>query len=367
MPRRKPEVLGEVTTPSGAVFVADMGFLELWCHDRPPVMPPGVLDDEGTADANAGADFRIDGPDAEKCGRHWDRHWHPRFHFDIPRHGLDVVRKSFAEFIAEHGYDAKLTRLRAKVTHRQRIADALEHGQGMGQVFFQGLEGFVIAGLPTDEKMRVTGERMGGRDRHVDDRWRWIDLEVRPGAKVASSAQAGRVFVDRARLMFADIDALGAWKHDEPIDGRADLVFWGRDAAAAAREVKAPKLPDPDGGTTYGWEDLPDAEARRKGGLVWRAKEKHGWVMALDYRPHSHHWEVMRQVRGGRTESGTITVGGARMCGFMTSWGDGLYPVVVERGAGGEAVRVRLQMGDDDRVKLYYDVMRRAAVPRRAE
>jgi hypothetical protein len=230
------------------------------------------------------------------------------------------------------------------------------------------LEGFVIAGLPTGAKMRVTGERMGGRDRHVDDRWRWIDLEVRPRRKVASGGQAGRVFVDRARLMFADIDALGAWKHEEPIDGKADLVFWGRDAAAAARETKAPKLRDPDGGTTYGWENLPDAEARRKGGLVWQAKEKHGWVMALDYRPHSHHWEVMRQVRGGRTESGTITVGGARMCGFMTSWGDGLYPVIVERDAGGEVVRVRLQMGDDDRVKLYYDVIGRTAwTPRRAE
>src|SRR5215471_1293649 len=122
MPRRKTERLGEVTTPSGAMFVVDMGFLELWCHDRPPVMPPGVLDEEGTSDVNDGADFRIEGPDAEKCGRHWDRRWHPLYHFDIPKHGLDEVRKSFSAFIAEHGYDAKLTKLRAKVTHRQRIA-----------------------------------------------------------------------------------------------------------------------------------------------------------------------------------------------------------------------------------------------------
>jgi hypothetical protein len=360
MARRKTELLGTVTAPSGALFVVDMGMLEIWCHDRPPVMPPGLLDAEGTKNANEGCDFRIEGPDAEKCGRHWDRHWHPLYHFDIPRHGIDEVRKNFAAFAAEHGYDAKLTRLRAKVTHRQRIADALAWGKGTGQVFFQGLEGFTLSGLPTDAPMRVVGERMGGRDSAVKNRWRWVDLEVRPERKVASNGRAGHVFVDRARLMFADIDALGAWQHDTPTDGLADMVFWGRDAEAAAKEAKAPKLRE-DGGTVYGWENLPDAEARRKGGLVWRAKEKNKWMLALDYRPHSHHWEVMRQVRASATESGTVEVGGATMCGFMTSWGDGLFPVIVERDAGGELVRVRLQMGDDDRVKLLYDVMEQAA------
>lgn len=360
MAKRKTEVLGEVTAPSGALFVVDMGYLEMWCHDRPPVMPPGLLDAEATASANAGADFRIDGPDAEKCGRHWDRQWHPRFQFDIPRHGLDTVRKSFDELVREHGYDAKLTKLRTRVTHRRRIADALEHGRGMGQVFFQGLEGFVISGIPADATMRVVGERMGGRDSLAKDRWRWVDLQVRPGRKVASGAPAGRVFVDRARLLFADVDALGAWKHDEPIDGRADVVFWGRDAALAAREAKAPRLPDSGDTEMYGWENLPVKAAQRKGNLVWQAKRKHEWLFSLDYRPHSHHWQVMGQVRASATESGTVEVGGATMCGFMTTWGDGLYPVVVERDAGGEVVRVRLQLGDDDRVKMLHQVVDRA-------
>ena len=160
--------------------------------------------------------------------------------------------------------------------------------------------------------------------------------------------------------MFADIDALKEWKHDDPIDGKADFVFWGRDAEPAAKEVNAPRLHDPDGGTTYGWENLPDADARRRGTLVWQAKEKNGWLMALDYRPHSHHWQVMQQVRRSATECGVAEVGGATMCGFMTSWGDGLYPVVVERDKGGEVVRVRLQLGDDARVKLYHEMMKRA-------
>lgn len=361
MPRRKSKLLGTVTAPSGALFIVDMGMLELWCHDRPPALPPGLLDEEGTKNANAGCDFRIDGPDAEKCGRHWDRHWHPLYHFDIPRHAIDEVRKSFSEFATKHGYDAKLTKLRAKVTHRQRISDALEYGRGMGQVFFQGLEGFVLSGIPTDTRMNVRGEMMGGRDSAIKDRWRWINLEVRPERKVASSAEAGRVFVDRARLMFADIDALGAWKHDGSTDGLVDFVFWGRDADKAAQETQAPRLPDRDGGAIYGWENLKEPEARRKAEMVWRAKEKHKWMFALDYRPHSHHWEILRQVRASETESGTIEVGGATMCGFMTSWGDGLYPVIVERDAGGEVVCVRLQLGDDNRVKLLYDVMERSA------
>jgi len=210
--------------------------------------------------------------------------------------------------------------------------------------------------------MRVVGECRGGRDSAVKDRWRWVDLEVRPGRKVAKSERAGRVYVDRARLMFADIDALREWKHDDSIDGQADMVFWGLDAEAAAKEAKAPRLPDSDDTAMYGWENIPDADARRKGGLVWQAMQKNQWKVALDYRPHSHHWNVMRQVRASATESGTIEVGGATMCGFMTSWGDGLFYVVVECDKGGEVVRVRLQLGDDERVKFFYDVMKRARV-----
>jgi hypothetical protein len=219
----------------------------------------------------------------------------------------------------------------------------------------------VLSGIPTDATMRVVGERMGGRDSGINNRWRWVALEVRPRRKVASSTRVGHVFVDRARLMFADIDSLGAWKHDDPTDGLADLVFWGRNAEEAAKETKAPRLSPPtESNPVYGWENLPDLEARQKGSLIWQAKEKNEWMLALDYRPHSHHWEVMRQVRDSKTESGTIGAGGATMCGFMTSWGDGLYPVIVERDSGGEVVRVRLQLGDDDRTKRLYDVMERS-------
>jgi len=84
-------------------------------------------------------------------------------------------------------------------------------------------------------------------------------------------------------------------------------------------------------------------------------------MFAWDYRPHSHHHTVLSQARTSATESGTVDVGGGDRCsGFMTGWGDGAFPVIVERDAGGALVRVRVQLGDDDRVKLLYDVMERA-------
>lgn len=44
---------------------------------------------------------------------------------------------------------------------------------------------------------------------------------------------------------------------------------------------------------------------------------------ALDFRPHTHQWQVMRDVRATRTESGVIDLAGGSLCMFMTTWGDG--------------------------------------------
>jgi hypothetical protein len=69
-------------------------------------------------------------------------------------------------------------------------------------------------------------------------------------------------------------------------------------------------------------------------------------MFATDFRPHSHHYYAMRQVRSTPTESGMIDVGGARMCVFMTSWGDGIYPVVCDLDENGLLLRVRLELGN---------------------
>src|SRR5207245_7980505 len=73
--------------------------------------------------------------------------------------------------------------------------------------------------------------------------------------------------------------------------------------------------------------------------------------MGRDFRPHSHHFLIMKQVRETDTESGTIEVGGAKMCGFMTSWGDGFYPIYRDLDEQGQLVRVRIDLGNDQIVE----------------
>jgi transposase len=51
----------------------------------------------------------------------------------------------------------------------------------------------------------------------------------RDKAKVVSSETIGWAGVDWARLMFADVDALGHWRHNIALDRMADCGFWGRE------------------------------------------------------------------------------------------------------------------------------------------
>ena len=62
---------------------------------------------------------------------------------------------------------------------------------------------------------------------------------------------------------------------------------------------------------------------------------------------------MMAQVRrspniGG---SGTLAVGGALLCGFETTWGDGAFPVLTDRDAAGGLVRVRIDLGQERAVE----------------
>ncbi|MFD3993379.1 hypothetical protein [Streptomyces sp. NPDC058583] len=38
-----------------------------------------------------------------------------------------------------------------------------------------------------------------------------------------------------------DVDALSLWQHDEPVDGLADVAFWGAAAEEAAATFAAPE------------------------------------------------------------------------------------------------------------------------------
>ena len=188
-----------------------------------------------------------------------------------------------------------------------------------------------VDGLPRDRALPVVGERT------ADGRWAYVDVQVADGAP-ATREHLGALIVDFARLMVADVRHPEHWIHDNAIDGKADFVFWGRDAAMLAKVVRAPDLGD----GQYGWKDQPVDDIIRLGTSAEQIKMQRGWKLATDFRPHSHHFLLLEQVRSSPTESGTLDIADLRVCLFMTSGGDGEFPVFVDRDAAGRILRVRV-------------------------
>jgi hypothetical protein len=208
---------------------------------------------------------------------------------------------------------------------------------GLGPEAARG--GVSVAGLPTEGRLEVRGRRLGVGDwRHS---WSSVALLVRPGRPVTASEVIGSVPVDCARLAFFDDRALGLWQHEEALDGLADVVFWGGpDADELARAMDAPGI----AGEGFGWTDLPVAEAARRADAVHALGDANRWRFACDLRPHSHHFQLLAQIRATETGSGTVLLDGTAACGFNTSWGDGRYPVICDRDGDGDVVSLRVAL-----------------------
>ncbi len=145
--------------------------------------------------------------------------------------------------------------------------------------------------------------------------------------------------MDYARLLIADFEVLGAWHHEDSLDGLADFVFWGRDAEKAALSLNAPAL----SATEFGWTNLPVDTVQECGVAVEEHKRTNSSKLATDFRPHSHHWHVMRDPKTSPTESGMTDVDGVQVCNFMTTWGDGIFEVHRDLGNSDELVQVRIE------------------------
>jgi predicted enzyme related to lactoylglutathione lyase len=315
-------VLGEVTCPSGQLVIMDGGYLEMWSGDRVPA------DEERPA-----TDFAIMGPDAEAAGRSFDRQTGTRL-YDIPAHAVAQFTAMFDEHCREHGHDASVRAFEQQVPHRERVRHAVAARE----------PGFIVMGVPVlsievpdDRALPVTA--VPG-----ESGWRSMRIEFRD-APVADSWVCWELGVDHARFVFADADALNSWEHTRPLDGLADLVLWGRDQEQVAAEFGAPRLDD----SQYGWVDLPVKEAYQRGlAIETRREEPGGPKFAFDFRPHSHHWQVMGLVRACDHEAGVIQVGGADILMAMTSVGDGFFPVHLDVDTDGVPVALRLRIDGED-------------------
>ncbi|HSS96562.1 MAG TPA: hypothetical protein VLK33_06025 [Terriglobales bacterium] len=332
------EQLGVVTSRSGVLIFIDTGYLKLWSHHQTPQIPDGVLpDEESTTMANSFVDLRLVGNDAERAGHLLETSWHPLYLYDQPPVNVELEKKLDA-IILENHLDAHFEVTNPRIPHRKRVDLALEYGRGAGEIQFHGIWAVAVSGIPTDQPLRVMGERC--EEPNVD-RWRRVIVQCRSNQNICKSFEVGLIGVDHARILIADVDALSNWKHEEPLDGQADYVFWGRDADLIADALKVPKI----GNQEFGWLNISIDSAQENGITVQDYRDKHSLKIALDYRPHSHHWQAMKAVReGSPTESSTTDLDGLKICNFMTTWGDGLFSVHRDLGDNDELIQIRIEM-----------------------
>ena len=197
----------------------------------------------------------------------------------------------------------------------------------------------VTVAVPNDRALPIVGRRVG-KGRFADC---WDHVAVRLGdGRVTASTKLGEAGVDFARLVCMDHGVLDHWQHEDSLDGLADFVFWGRDAGALARAMKAPAT-----GEGFGWIDLPLAEAEAKALEADTLKAASRWLLATDLRPHSHHFYALAAARHSPHGAGTIEVGGAKVCLFFTSWGDGVFPIYLDVDSKQRPVQVRVQLATE--------------------
>lgn len=347
------ETIGHVTAPSGKLLIIDPGLLNLWSHDRPVrAEPSGLVSDEICDIANSAVDLRIDGPDAEQAGRAFNRQWHNRFIYDIPAKRVEEVISPFEMKVHELNLNAKLVPMPDRMRHRNRIDRTFEQSPCGGIVQYHGVNAIVVGRVPDTCKLDIVGWRMPPGK--FSERWKQVSLEFSAGESV-SAELLGRVGVEEAKLLFADVEAMAFWKNDELIDGLANFLFWGRDAAQVAVKFGAPRR----SGTEWGWINLPIEEIVPIAEPIEACREQGLLKFATDFRPHTDFHRLRSQIRSTPEASGTINVGGAEICGFHTSWGDGHFPVYLDRDSAGNALRVRVELGTDETVERQMEMERK--------
>ncbi|MFF9869864.1 hypothetical protein ACF1G0_31450 [Streptomyces sp. NPDC013953] len=338
--------LGTVRCPSGTLVLIDGGHLGLWSGDRSPAdIDPdslGIEDVVVAADVTGAIDFMVTGPDASEAVRTFGRQPGSRIH-DIPASKAAEFEATFDGHCRSAGLEARLEALPVREAHAHRARRVGEEGGGSFGMF--GVPVVAVGGVPRQRHLPVLATRVDHGD-GVGERWSEISIRMGEG-RAMSSVFLGDIGVDWARVLFGDVDALNAWQHDEPVDGLADVAFWGAAADEAAATFGAPELGEPGEDGVRGWTGLPLSEAIGRARALSRWKDETGRRMAVDFRPHSHHWQIMREVRASPVEAGSLDLADARVLCAMTSWGDGCFPVFADLDPSGGLLAVRVRFSHD--------------------
>ncbi len=329
-------ILGEIDLPDGILVILDPGLGRFWRHDGDPRSPRRSDPDEH--------DLAIVGDDAEAAGRAYDREFDPRFLFD--RRDPAEARAQFEAFAAERGLRAHAEVLGERVAHTARLSSALVAGRGLGVVRYNGLWAVVADGLPADRSLPVEAVELD--DGEFAGRLAHVDVIVADDAEVATIEHVTGVMVEHGQLLFAGVAPLGDFRMWESRDGLADYVFWGRDAGQLAAELGADDL----GRGDFGWRDLPMDEVADKAGPLQHRVVEAGLTVAIDYRPHCNLERLNAQMRARPDDAAQIELAGSRVVACGTRWGDGVYRVSRHLDGAGRLLRIRVELGDDERQRL---------------
>jgi hypothetical protein len=229
---------------------------------------------------------------------------------------------------------------------QSRVLGEISIPSGKLAIFDIGLFGYlprealepaiVTCNVPSDRVLQVLGAPVGkGR---FADCWDHVAVALGPG-EITHSKKLGEAGVDFARLVCIDHAALDAWQHEDSLDGKADCVFWGRDAHVLAHVMNARQVED-----GYGWVDLSVEEADKKADVIARKKAENKWLLASDLRPHSHHYYALAAARKSPDRAGMLDVAGTRMLLLFTTWGDGVFPIYLDLDHQDRPIQVRIQL-----------------------
>ncbi|MFI5528874.1 hypothetical protein ACIA8O_10015 [Kitasatospora sp. NPDC051853] len=173
----------------------------------------------------------------------------------------------------------------------------------------------------------------------------------------------GDLPVDRCGMVVGDASGLDVWTGpaDEPLDGLADVFYWGRYEDGAHARFGGERIAEDDVEASYGWLDLPLAEAVALAAEieVWQGG-LHSRGVAVGVEEHTDFHRFRRAAWHRPLHDGVIEVGGCRVLGIDWDQGDyavthhggrdaGLvYPVTLEEdGAGGTVLRWTVPPGGE--------------------
>jgi len=189
--------LGVVDAPHGVLVFVDPGLsARHWRGGDDPTAP----------DQPDARELVIEGGDAERAGRAYNREFDPLHLYDQTQPAQ--AKERFDVFAEEHGFDARARILTDRMPHDVRVAHVLDVSSGFGQVTYDGLWG--IAALVPPGTYEVVGHALVGGE--FPGRWSAIDVMLDGDAEAVDEVEVQAIMVDHGSFLIAALEPLGVFR-----------------------------------------------------------------------------------------------------------------------------------------------------------